>query len=199
MPDDILLFGSFYSLKAENRPRIVKLLTEASHRDCILMYDPNFRKPHLKELESVKPSILENIKISDIVRGSAEDFGNIFQTGDPELIYQNIVTCGGKILILTQGDNEVFLFTGTIRKSYSVPEVQTVSTIGAGDNFNAGLIFEMIHDGISQKDLQTLEEKDWDKLISTAITFASHVCCEKENYISHGFVTKLQSLPCHHE
>lgn len=199
MPDDILLFGSFYSLKAENRPRIVRLLTGANHRDCILIYDPNFRKPHLKELGSVMPSVIENIQMSDIVRGSGEDFGNIFQAGDPELIYQNIVAFGGKILILTQGHREVFLFTGTIRKSYPVPPVQTVSTIGAGDNFNAGLIFGMIHNGISRRDLQALKEREWDKLINMAIQSASHVCCEKNNYISHGFVTKLLSLASHNE
>ncbi|HOW24559.1 MAG TPA: PfkB family carbohydrate kinase [Bacteroidales bacterium] len=189
--DDLLLFGSFYSLKAENRPNIMKLITAARGSGCILVYDPNYRTPHLRELASVTPSILENIQLADIVRGSDEDFGNIFQTCDPDRIYSQVVSAGGKTLILTQGSREVVLFTEKIRKAYPVPAIRTVSTIGAGDSFNAGLIFEMVRSNISHSDLMSLEEEEWNKLIGTAIAFASHVCTEKSNFISIDFATHL--------
>jgi fructokinase len=190
-PDDILLFGSFYSLKTENRIRIVNLIHAARQRNCILIYDPNYRKPHLDELRSVMPFILENIRMADVVRGSDEDFGNIFQVCDPEGIYQQVKASGGRILILTQGEKEVFLFTEMLRKSYAVPAVKTVSTIGAGDNFNAGLIVEMVRSNISHRDLMNLTEKEWDRLINTAIAFASHVCGEKSNFISHDYAMRF--------
>jgi len=191
--DDVLLFGSFYSLKAENRARIIYLTDAARKGKSILIYDPNFRKPHLSELNSVMPFILENLRMADVIRGSDEDFGNIFRTVDPEGIYQQVNASGGKILILTRGEKEIFLFTETIKRSYAVPAVRTVSTIGAGDNFNAGLIFGMVRRGISRKDLQGLPVDEWDRLIGTAIAFATHVCGETSNYISPAFATRLLS------
>ncbi len=191
--DDVLLFGSFYSLKAENRTRIVRLINAARRRNSILIYDPNFRKPHLGELNSVMPFILENLQMADVIRGSDEDFGNILQTVDPDRIYQQVDASGGKMLILTRGEKEVFLFTDVIQRSYAVPAVRTVSTIGAGDNFNAGLIFGMVRRGISRKDLHELPGDEWDKLIDTAIAFATHVCGESSNFISPDFATRLLS------
>ncbi|HNS17326.1 MAG TPA: PfkB family carbohydrate kinase [Bacteroidales bacterium] len=192
-PGDIFVYGSFYALKEANRLRINRLLDLVSLCDCIRIYDPNYRKPHLKELDVVGPYIHDCIRQADIVRGSDEDFGNIFNTTDPDRIFDAIRTSGGRTLILTQGGRDVLLFSERIRKSYPVPGIQTVSTIGAGDGFNAGLIYELVRCRISRHDLPALEESVWDKLVRTAISFASHVCCEKNNYISVAFASKLRS------
>ncbi len=197
--DDIFLYGSFYSLKSSTRPRLEKLLEEAGCHECIRVYDPNFRKPHLRDLDAVMPYIHENIRLADITRGSDEDFGNIFRTDEPDCMYDSVKASGGDIMILTQGGGEVLLYTQKMRKSYPVPLIQTVSTIGAGDNFNAGLIYELAHNRISRRELPDLGENLWDKLIHRAIDFASHVCCEKNNYISHAFASRLISFETERE
>ncbi|MBP6977786.1 MAG: carbohydrate kinase [Lentimicrobiaceae bacterium] len=191
LPGDIFLYGSYYSLKPANRDRISRWLERASHQECIRIYDPNFRKPHLKELDTVMPYIHENIHQADIVRGSDEDFGNIFSTVEPEHIFGTIQSSGGDMLILTRGEKEVMLFTERLTKSYPVPVIQTVSTIGAGDGFNAGLIFGLVQNRISREELGMLNEPVWDTLIHTAIDFATHVCCEKNSYISWTFASQI--------
>ncbi len=71
--NDIILFGSFFAITHEVRSKLVEFIKSAKESGAIIIYDPNFRKPHLKELPEVKKYILENISLSDIVRGSDED------------------------------------------------------------------------------------------------------------------------------
>ena len=81
---DIFLFGSFYALNPQVRPLILALLSRARDEGAIIIYDPNFRKPHLHELPALKPFILENLSYAHIVRGSDEDFSHIFNSGSVE-------------------------------------------------------------------------------------------------------------------
>jgi fructokinase len=67
-----------------------------------------------------------------------------------------------------------------------------VSTIGAGDNFNAGMIASLYRNGI-RKDQPGLMGGDmWSKVISMGVDFASDVCMSYENYISEGFAATLK-------
>ena len=77
-PGDYLLFGSFFSITDQVREALLGFLSSAKDAGVIIMYDPNFRKPHLHELDRLKPMIMENIGYADIVRGSNEDFELIF-------------------------------------------------------------------------------------------------------------------------
>ena len=98
-PDDLILFGSFYSISPEVRNRLSILLTEARKNNALIIYDPNFRKQHLKDLETALPWIYENIDFADIIRGSDEDFLNIFGTGDAKMTFERM---NGKVLIYTK-------------------------------------------------------------------------------------------------
>ena len=79
--DDIFIYGSYYSLNPALRERMVEFLDYARQRKAILYYDPNFRKAHAHEAIHLAPTLLENFEYADIIRGSDEDFLNIF--GEP--------------------------------------------------------------------------------------------------------------------
>ena len=54
-------------------------------------------------------------------------------------------------------------------KSYPSEKMKTVSTIGAGDNFNAGFVFGLIKDGITREDIDHgLTEAQWDSLLTAS-------------------------------
>ena len=73
-----------------------------------------------------------------------------------------------------------------------VPSIQLVSSIGAGDAFNAGIIFELINNKIPNSDIISLTAEAWKKILVSGIRFASDVCQGMDNYISanlfHAFV-----------
>jgi fructokinase len=188
--EDIILCGSFYALSFEIRERFISFLQAAHEAGAIVVYDPNFRKSHLNELESLEPLIIENMQMSNIVRGSDEDFRNIFGTKNPDDTWE-IVRKYCKCMIYTYSVEGVYVRTSSFSGKFPVNIIKPVSTIGAGDNFNAGMITSLYRDRISAGTIENLGEKGWGKIISLAIDFATHVCLSYENYISKDFAGKI--------
>lgn len=175
---DLLVFGSFYSIAKRNRSNIVKLAMAARNAGAIVLYDPNFRKSHLNELDDVYRFIIENISLADIVRGSDEDFQLIMQATAGDKIYDLVKGAGGNILLITRNIDGVDLYLPESTDHYDAIPVNIVSTIGAGDSFNAGLVFEL-----NKLCRLPLSAEEWKMVISTGLNFAAEVCTLKENYI----------------
>ena len=79
-------------------------------------------------------------------------------------------------------------------KYYGTPRVNTVSTIGAGDSFNAGIVYQLLREGILPVKAENMPETVWDRIIGRGISFASAVCQVNENYISESFAGKIKEL-----
>lgn len=183
---DILLFGSYYSVSESNGANMLKIVRHAAEKGVILYYDPNFRKPHLSQLKVLRPLIKRNIRISDIIRGSNEDFELVFGTSSGKETWELDCFRGNKVLIYTSGEKEVEVFTEEFTRKYVVPTISPLSTIGAGDTFNAGII-----KSITEKDnLRALLKKpeSWDHIVKNGIQFAHAACMSYENYIPEGYV-----------
>jgi len=141
-PDDIVLYGSYYALNPVIRPQVKGFLDYAHDRGAILYYDVNFRASHQHEVMKLTPNLLENFELADIVRGSSEDFLILFKKDDPDVVYRSQIMFYTKKFIYTQAAAPVELRAdGGLKKQYPVEPTETVSTIGAGDNFNAGLLY----------------------------------------------------------
>ena len=190
--DDLILLGSFYSLNPLTRPTVVRLLEEAKEQGAIVYYDPNFRANHQQDLIHLMPNMIENFEAASIIRGSNEDFGYIFGLTEADKIYNEKLKYYGSPFICTTADGEVALRTHTFSKNYPVPRIETVSTIGAGDTFNAGILFGLIHEDVYYDDLATLPEATWDKVVSYAIRFSAQVCQSYQNYVSNEFAQSLK-------
>ena len=189
--DDIIMFGSYYAITPQLRDKVKELLDRARKAGAIIYYDVNFRKSHAHEAIKLMPIILENFEYADIVRGSNEDFGFMFGMTDPDMVYQHKVSFYCPRFICTNGGEGLCLRTATLKKDYPVAPLQTVSTIGAGDNFNAGLVFGLLKNRIRRADLDELTEADWDKIIASGMSFSKEVCTSLDNYISKEFAEKL--------
>jgi len=188
---DIVLCGSFYSLSSEIRDKFVSLVQAAGEKGAIVIYDPNFRKSHLNELESLKPMIIENMLMATLVRGSDADFMNIFGAENSEDAWE----IAGKYcscLVYTVNTEGVFVRTSSFSGKFPVKKIEAVSTIGAGDSFNAGIIAAFYRDKIFRNDIENLGEKEWGRVINLAVEFASNVCMSYDNYISRAFATVIQ-------
>lgn len=190
--DDIFLMGSWFAINPLLREKVKKIISQARSAGALIVYDPNFREAHLDEISTLIPIIEENILLADIVRGSDEDFNYIFNTEDPIQVFSKIKTVN-PCLIYTMGKQGVLLQTKYYQKHFITPEITPVSTIGAGDNFNAGLIYSLNKKKIIRDDLIALVNTDWDFLVQTGIQFASNVCMSDENYISESFAQNLKN------
>lgn len=182
MEDDIILFGSIYASSRDVRRSVVRFLDMGLERGAIIIYDPNFRSAHLAELDELKPRIIENINSADIVRGSDEDFQLIFGANNLEDVWE-ILDDQTKLLIYTQNADHVNVNLNSLRTSIPANKIEPVSTIGAGDNFNAGIIHWLLKNGTTREGLQLLREWDLGDMVGAGITFATNVCLGFDNYI----------------
>lgn len=190
--DDIVQFGSFYAIWPQIREKFRKFILDARQSGALLIYDPNLRQTHLSELDILKPLIIENMQMASLIRGSDEDFRNIFGVNSADEAW-GMVNKYCKCLVYTKNSKSVFVRTPSFSGEFPTQKINPVSTIGAGDNFNAGTITSIYCNNIRKDQLKKLTEKEWSGIITTAIDFATHVCLSYENYISPDFA-KEQKL-----
>nr|WP_280921206.1 PfkB family carbohydrate kinase [Methanolobus bombayensis] len=191
-PDDIVMFGSILSVTRQARDKLMEVLNSAGIAGSLLYYDPNYRDSLFCPIEYIEPLISENIALADIVRASDEDMRKISECTSPDEAYEFVCQRGCDVLIYTANSQGVYLRTPSYSREYTVPEIETVSTVGAGDTFNAGIVYMLHKRKIT--DLHNVSGSQWDEIINIAIEFASHVCMSNDNYISPGFADRLKKI-----
>ena len=199
-PDDIVMFGSFYAVNPVIRPQVMGFLDYAQSHGAILYYDVNFRPSHKNDIMKVTPNILENLEMADIVRGSREDFEVMFRKDDPDRVYNAEISFYCKKFIYTNGSQPVELRAENgLKKKYPVIATETVSTIGAGDNFNAGFVYGMMKYGITRDVIaRGLTEQQWDNIIHCAQLFSANCCKSISNSIDDEFGAKMKAEMTQH-
>ena len=185
--DDILILSSYFALNPELHEKVYELLQHAKQQKAIVYYDINFRKAHASERDGLIPAFLENVAHASVVRCSDEDLENLFPGKAIEFVYREYIAPRCENFIVTRGKEAIRLKTPVFEKSYSVKAVLPISTIGAGDNFNAGIIYGLLKNKILLNDLAGLDEKRWDELIINGKAFAENTCLSLENFISKDF------------
>lgn len=191
-PDDIVMIGSYFAVTPVLRDKVKELLDLARERGAIIYYDVNFRSTHANEAIKLLPTILENFEYTDILRGSTEDFYNMFGEEDAAKVYRQRVSFYCRRFLCTDAGKDVRLFAGDFRKNYPVPPIETVSTIGAGDNFNAGVVYGLLCNRIRRTELDSLSESDWDDIVRCGLEFSADVCRQVGNSVSQAFVERYK-------
>jgi len=190
--NDIVLVGSFFALNPVLREQLIEILEFAQKRKAIIYYDVNFRKTHVHEVRHLMPAILENFEYADIIKGSDEDFENIYGERNATQTYKEHIAFYCKNFIYTRGDKGAILFGKDCYREYPANSIVPVSTVGAGDNFNTGIVYGLIKQNVTWNDLKNngVSEDKWNKIIQYAIDFSSYVCTTYDNYISNEFAEK---------
>ena len=173
---DILLFGSFFAINPATRDQVRTLVRKARSAGAKVYYDINFRKNH--RLDDAVEQIEENIALSDIVRGSAEDIQAVWGSSDAAEVYRSHIAPACKRFICTRGTDSTEVFSPGIALSFAVDKsTRVVSTIGAGDNFNAGVIYALIGS----------QSIDWGRIVPVAHRFSANVVASIHNYVDSDF------------
>lgn len=183
-PDDLLLFGSFFAVSEATGPQARELARAARAAGAIVYYDINFRKNHPADPDTVA----RNIALSDIVRASDEDIEALWGETDPAKAYRERIAPSCPNYICTRGAQPAEVFSPGVRATFPVaPVAQVLSTIGAGDNFNAGILYGILRQGFTRERVRQLTEEDWSRLVPTAMRFSAAVCASLQNYVAPDF------------
>ena len=96
-------------------------------------------------------------------------------------LYQGLIRHYCQQFICTTGSGAIYLCTPQFYQTFTVNRIPTVSTVGAGDNFNAGFLYGLVKNGLN---ISELTEHDWATCIEMGKRFAQDVCQSYENSIS---------------
>ena len=190
---DIVVFGSFFAVNPVLRPLVKAFLESAYKAGAFIYYDINFRASHIDDIPFILPAIIENMKMSTVVRGSLEDFQYLYTTPENPLsaaeVYERYIKPYCPCFICTNGGKPVELFTPALRAEFPSTPVETVSTIGAGDNFNAGFVYGVDKAYGEGKELafDKMPVEAWQPLIAYGQRFSSAVCQSFDNYVDKDF------------
>lgn len=191
--EDVVVFGSFFAVNPVIREQVLDMLQRAHDAGSVLYYDINFRASHIKDIPEIIGNIEENMRLSTIVRGSLEDFGYLYGIQDVNEVYSKRIYPLCSCFICTDGPRPTHLFTPQMHLQYEVAPVETVSTIGAGDNFNAGFIYGLLKSGkVGKASFAIMNEADWQPLIHSGLAFSAEVCASLSNSISREFAESLK-------
>lgn len=188
--DDIVLYGSFFTINPVIRETTKAFLQQACEAGATMYYDINFRKNHRNQLEQIRDNIIENYKYATIVRGSREDFQNLYDEEDASKIYKKHILPYCQNFIYTDAAGPVKVFTPLCPcVEVQTKKIETVSTIGAGDNFNAGIIY-----ALAKKSEVPESAEEWTSAVTIAQTFAENVCKSIYNYVNPDFLEQIEKI-----
>lgn len=182
---DVLLLGSFFAVNPVVRPVVEKLLFAAHAAGAMIYYDLNYRQSHAHQLDEVRSFIAENMILASVVRASMDDlrvvYGNTLDLDN--LPFPLRGKQGERPFILTDGPNPIKIYTKDEIFTLGVSPLTPVSTVGAGDNFNAGWINYYVQSGL------TSDSRHWSPralmgMASMAQDFSQEVCMSWENSIA---------------
>jgi fructokinase len=81
-PDDILIFGEYYSLDPRDRARLFEIVRYAAERRATIIYVPDFDAARVRNITHVMPAIIENFEIADITVTTPADTLGIYNCAD---------------------------------------------------------------------------------------------------------------------
>lgn len=184
--NDIVLFGSYFAINPVIRDYVRTFLTTAKENGAILYYDINFRASHKDEIPELIANIEENMRLATVLRGSAEDFNILYGTTTGEEAYEHVKNLCSTF-VYTDAANPIQVFTPQGKHSFPVPQIKTVSTIGAGDNFNAGFCYALHNEWKERASLFSFKECSpalISHLIASGQKFSTEVCQSLDNHIA---------------
>ena len=189
--NDILLLGSSFALRENGRKNLLAFLQLAQENGCVILYDPNARQ-RMTDKPELLQKILENMALATIIKGSDQDFRNIFGLKESKRVFAKICQSGNRILVYTKGSEGAELFAADLHLEVPAKPTKVVSSIGAGDNYSAGIVYGLYLGLRSGKTVNDLNSDDWRDIMEYGTLFSSAVCGSSENYIPDGIAKLLR-------
>lgn len=171
--DDVMLFGSFYSIEEKVREPLYDMLTYVAERKMIMIYLPGCQHGINCRLTKVMPAILENIELSNIIVANRSDIDAIFPGEGPDKAFRNHIESYNPIFLFIGDDYSVTIYSRGSK--VTVPAVANYSGEGFlwQSRFVSSVIRRLIADGITKAGLSKLTEDEWSKIVGDAIAEAS--------------------------
>ena len=167
-----LLVGGI-SLQAEPCGTNWQWLVEQVAGHCVIYFDANIRPDFIEDKDKYLERFERLTRKVDIIKISEEDYSYLYGTKDFQKVSAEWLEGGIKMIVLTLGEKGAkVMYGGGKEIRVGIEPVKAIDTIGAGDSFNAGFLFDL--DKQKMLDQEKLASIDTSTLQKT-LTFANQV------------------------
>ncbi|MGM9802849.1 MAG: carbohydrate kinase family protein [Muribaculaceae bacterium] len=190
--DDIVIFGSLYSIENPQRSRLYEILQYASSRKAIMVYLPGFQHGINYSITKVMPNVLENFELSNVVIANNSDIHDIFPRENGSQAYRNhMIYCNCLVYITEELNTNVF--GHGIQSNVVAPaEGNSSNMLGWQAGHTAGIVFGMVTAGITHKNIGSTDADTWKRIATDAYRFANHCAASPTNCVQPPFALERQ-------
>ncbi|HZA86733.1 MAG TPA: PfkB family carbohydrate kinase, partial [Acidimicrobiales bacterium] len=135
-----ILYVGTLGLVLEPMASSVEALVTSLPSDVLLVVDPNCRPSVIESHPVFLDRLGRILRRADVVKVSTDDLEYLHPGRAGADGAHWILAQGPRVLLLTDGDNDVRVFTDWAELRVPVPQVPVVDTIGAGDSFCGGFV-----------------------------------------------------------
>ncbi|MGN1245882.1 MAG: carbohydrate kinase family protein [Muribaculaceae bacterium] len=171
--NDVLLFGSFYSIEETVRPRLFEMVNYALERKAIAVYLPGCQHGINCRITKVMPAILENFEAADVVIANRADIEAIYPGENGEMAYKNHIEFYDVRFFYIDDDLSVHVFTRGCHKHIAAPKPYAGDMLGWQSRFVAGVVKGIVTQGIAKKAIHTVNEAKWAEIVADALARAN--------------------------
>ncbi|MCL2716569.1 MAG: carbohydrate kinase [Alphaproteobacteria bacterium] len=143
-----------------------------------ICFDPNCRPDLVRDHRAYVARMNEFIAEADIVRMSDADFTYLYGTVPYHQIAEKMLEQGTSLVVITRGPDGVIAWhRGVGQIEITAAAIDVVDTIGAGDSFQAALLFALRAQGrLSREGLAVININELRRVLSFATNYASLTC-----------------------
>lgn len=155
-----------------------KALIAAARASSTISFDPNCRPNLVKDKPAYLARMVEFAAEADLIKMSDVDFAYLFGEEPYQQRASALLGQGTSLVVITRGNNGAIAWHAKAGQiEVEAPEVEVADTIGAGDSFQAALLFALHKQGrLSRQQLKDIGADELRRALSFAANCAGLTC-----------------------
>ncbi|MDA9510593.1 fructokinase [Bradyrhizobium sp. CCBAU 11386] len=155
-----------------------KALIADARMSSTISFDPNCRPNLVKDKPAYLARMAEFARTADLIKMSDVDFAYLFGEESYQQRANMLLGQGASLVVITLGNNgAIALHAGAGQIEVTAPKVEVADTIGAGDSFQAALLFALHKQGrLARQQLKAISADELRRALSFAANCAGLTC-----------------------
>ena len=157
LPDDIsTLHVGTLGFVLEPMASVFEQCVTAAAEHVLVMIDPNCRSKIITDRNEYMQRLRRVLRRADVIKVSTDDLEYMAPDDAPDEAARSMLAAGAQVVLHTDGGRATHVHTPTGSFDVSVPSVDVVDTIGAGDSFGGAFVAWWHEAGLGRTDLTDL-------------------------------------------
>lgn len=155
-----------------------KALIADARASSTISFDPNCRPNFVKDKPAYLARMTEFAGCADLIKMSDVDFAYLFGDERYDQRASTLLARGASLVVITRGNNGAIAWhAGAGQIEVAAPKVVVADTIGAGDSFQAALLFALHRQGrLARQQLKDIGADELRRALSFAANCAGLTC-----------------------